>query len=236
MRTASLATPNAGTAPVLVVEDEPKIAQLLIDYLVEASYTTHWLKRGDEVIPWVAQHHPQLIVLDLMLPGRDGMEICREIRSESDVPIVIVTARVEEIDRLLGLELGADDYVCKPFSPREVVARVKAILRRVSLQRQQGGGYLGIELDEEQYHASVHGHALDLTPVEFRLLAVLHNHPGRVFSRGQLMDQIYGIEHAISDRTVDSHIKNLRKKLREHQLDPEEEVIRTIHGVGYKLE
>lgn len=224
------------TAPVLVVEDEPKIARLLTDYLAEASYPTHWLSNGAQVLQWVHTHPVQLIILDLMLPGKDGIEICREIRKESDVPIIIVTARVEEIDRLMGLELGADDYVCKPFSPREVVARVRTILRRVDTQRAQHSNYLGIELDENRYQASVHGHALDLTPVEFRLLAVLHGRPGRVFSRSQLMDQVYGFDHAISDRTVDSHIKNLRRKLREHQLDPEEEVIRTIHGVGYKLE
>lgn len=224
------------SSPVLVVEDEPKIAQLLVDYLAEASYPTHWLSSGDEVLPWVRRHAPQLIVLDLMLPGKDGMEVCREVRAYSDVPIIMVTARVEEIDRLLGLELGADDYVCKPFSPREVVARIKGILRRVATQRAQADSYLGIELNQDLYRASVHGHVLDLTPVEFRLLAVLHQHPGRVFSRSQLMDQVYGVDHAISDRTVDSHIKNLRRKLREHQLDPDEEVIRTIHGVGYKLE
>ena len=227
-------TVEHSSAPVLVVEDEPKIAQLLVDYLLQAAYSAHHIGHGEEVVPWVRRHDPQLILLDVMLPGKDGMSICREIRCFSDVPIVMVTARVEEIDRLLGLKLGADDYICKPFSPREVVARVRAILRRVDSQRSSGGEYLGIVLDREQHRAHVNGHPLDLTPVEFRLLGVLFTHPGRVFSRNQLMDLVYEDSRAISDRTVDSHIKNLRRKVREFQ--PGEEVIRTVYGVGYKLE
>lgn len=221
-------------SPVLVVEDEPKIAQLLVDYLVQASYPTHHLGNGEEVVSWVRDHQPRLILLDVMLPGRDGMSICREIREFSDVPIVMVTARVEEIDRLLGLELGADDYICKPFSPREVVARVQAIMRRVASQNARGGGYLGIVIDRQHHRAHVNGQALDLTPVEFRLLGVLLRHPGRVFSRNQLMDRIYRDRRTVSDRTMDSHIKNIRRKVRD--IIPDEEVIRTVYGVGYKLE
>lgn len=224
----------ATVSPVLVVEDEPKIAGLLVDYLLQASYPTHHIENGEEVVPWVRDHDPRLILLDVMLPGRDGMSICREIRGFSDVPIVMVTARVEEIDRLLGLELGADDYICKPFSPREVVARVHAIMRRVTSQNSQGGEYLGIVLDRDQHRAYVDGHPLDLTPVEFRLLGVLLGRPGRVFSRNQLMDRVYKDSRAVTDRTMDSHIKNLRRKVREFQ--PGEEVIRTVYGVGYKLE
>ena len=224
----------ANGSPVLVVEDEPKIAQLLIDYLLQASYPTHHIGNGEDVVPWVRDHDPRLILLDVMLPGMDGMSICREIRGFSDVPIVMVTARVEEIDRLLGLELGADDYICKPFSPREVVARVHAIMRRVASQNTQGGDYLGIVVDREQHRAQVSGNALDLTPVEFSLLGVLLGHPGRVFSRNQLMDRIYNDRRAVSDRTMDSHIKNLRRKVREYL--PNEEVIRTVYGIGYKLE
>ncbi len=219
---------------VLVVEDEPKIARLLVDYLARAHYPTHHIGNGDEVVPWVRDHNPRLILLDIMLPGRDGMSICREIRQFSIVPIVMVTARVEEIDRLLGLELGADDYICKPFSPREVVARVHAIMRRVATQNVRGGAYLGIVVDRERHRAHVDGHVLDLTPVEFRLLGVLHGHAGRVFSRNQLMDRIYRDRRSVSDRTMDSHIKNLRRKIREFL--PSEEVIRTVYGVGYKLE
>lgn len=221
-------------SPVLVVEDEPKIAQLLVDYLLQANYPTHHIGHGEEVVPWVRDHSPRLILLDIMLPGKDGMSICREIRGFSNVPIVMVTARVEEIDRLLGLELGADDYICKPFSPREVVARVHAIMRRVASQSARGGGYLGILIDRERHRAHVNGHALDLTPVEFRLLGVLLRHPGRVFSRNQLMDRVYEDSRTVSDRTMDSHIKNLRRKVREFL--PDEEVIRTVYGVGYKLE
>ena len=221
-------------SPVLVVEDEPKIAQLLVDYLLQANYPTHHIGNGEEVVPWVRDHDPRLILLDVMLPGRDGMSICREIRGFSDVPIVMVTARVEEIDRLLGLELGADDYICKPFSPREVIARVHAIMRRVASQQSAEGEYLGIVVDREQHRAYVNGHLLDLTPMEFRLLGVLLENPGRVFTRNQLMDRVYKDRRAVSDRTMDSHIKNLRRKVREFQ--PGEEVIRTVYGVGYKLE
>ena len=221
-------------SPILVVEDEPKIAQLLVDYLAQASYPTHHIGHGEEVVPWVREHSPRLILLDVMLPGRDGMSICREIRGFSDVPIVMVTARVEEIDRLMGLELGADDYICKPFSPREVVARVHAIMRRVASQNALGGGYLGIVIDREHHRAGVNGNALDLTPVEFRLLGVLLGNPGRVYSRNQLMDRVYRDSRTVSDRTMDSHIKNLRRKVRE--FIPDEEVIRTVYGVGYKLE
>ena len=219
---------------ILIVEDEPKIASLLNDYLERASFDTHWLERGGEVVDWIKAHKPDLILLDLMLPERDGMSICKEIRTFSEVPIMMVTARVDEIDRLLGLELGADDYICKPFSPREVVARVRTILRRIHVRATSDSAYLGIELDEGLYRASINGSPLDLTPVEFRLLSVLYKYPGRVFSRDQLMDRVYPDDRAVSDRTVDSHVKNLRKKVSE--LLPGEEVIRTIYGVGYKLE
>lgn len=228
------AVAGVNASPILVVEDEPKLARLLVDYLVQAGYSTHWLCDGAEAVVWAREHAPQLILLDVMLPGKDGMEVCHDIRTFSDVPIVMVTARVEEIDRLLGLELGADDYICKPFSPREVVARVKAILRRVATQQSASRGYLGLELDREKHRATVLGHGLDLTPVEFRLLDVLLSHPGRVYSRNQLLDLVYGDRHVVSDRSVDSHIKNLRRKVREFQ--PDEQVICTVYGVGYKLE
>lgn len=225
---------DVGAAPVLVVEDEPKLARLLVDYLVQAAYATHWLSDGEEAVVWVREHSPRLILLDVMLPGKDGMTACRDIRAFSDVPIVMITARVEEVDRLLGLELGADDYICKPFSPREVVARVKAILRRVATQQAASRGYLGLELDREKHRATVLGHALDLTPVEFRLLDVLLSHPGRVYSRNQLLDLVYDDGHVVSDRSIDSHVKNLRRKVRAFQ--PTEQVICTVYGVGYKLE
>ena len=223
---------------ILIVEDEPKLARLVSDYLKAASFETAIIADGREVVPAVKARVPDLILLDLMLPGRDGFDVCRELRTFSDVPIVMMTARVEEIDRLVGLELGADDYICKPFSPREVVARVKAILRRT--QRGNGGSAPavpedeGLRIDESTYTASFKGNALDLTPVEFRLLKTLAAAPGRVFSRDQLLDNLYTDHRVVTDRTVDSHIKNLRRKL--DAVSPEQELIRSIYGVGYKLE
>jgi len=218
---------------ILIVEDEPKLAALLADYLTAASYKTQIVADGREVIPAVKAAPPDLILLDLMLPGRDGIDVCRELRTFSEIPVIMVTARVEEIDRLLGLEIGADDYICKPFSPREVVARVRAILRRA----QRGAAApaaTGLTIDEAQYRAAFNGRELDLTPVEFRLLNTLAAAPGRVFSRQQLLDNLYEDHRVVTDRTVDSHIKNLRRKLDE--VSPEQELIRSIYGVGYKLE
>ncbi len=220
---------------ILIVEDEPKIADLLRDYLHQSNYATHCIGHGDIVDEWVRSNSPDLVLLDLMLPGKDGMTICRELRAHSQIPIIIITARVDEIDRLLGLELGADDYVCKPFSPREVVARVKAILRRIEMTKSDSGeGYAGISIDEDKFVASIGEHKLDLTPVEFRLLSRLAGHPGRVFSRDQLMDKIYVDGRIISDRTVDSHVKNLRQKI--CSAVGNDDMIRSIYGVGYKLE
>lgn len=217
---------------ILVVEDEPKLAGLLREYLERAGYEPHCLGNGLEVVPWVRERAPDLVLLDLMLPGKDGMEICREIRSFSGVPIVMVTARVEEIDRLLGLELGADDYICKPFSPREVVARVKAVLRRAGGHPSPAGH--GLSLDPDRYKATLHGRDLDLTAVEFQLLRILAENPGRIFSRSRLMDRIYPDRRVVSDRTIDSHVKKLRRKIA--AAAPGEEWIRSLYGAGYKLE
>ncbi len=222
-------------ALVLIVEDEPKIARLLEDYLQQSNYETHWLDSGLTVDDWCKNNNPDVVLLDLMLPGKDGLAVCRELRSHSQVPIIMVTARVDEIDRLLGLELGADDYICKPFSPREVVARVKALLRRVEMiKANPTTAYRGLAIDDEKFSATVDGHALDLTPVEFRLLTLLASQPGRVFSRDQLMNNIYLDGRVVSDRTVDSHVKNLRQKI--HETIGSDELIRSIYGVGYKLE
>jgi two-component system, OmpR family, response regulator BaeR len=214
---------------ILIVEDEPKLAALESDYLKTAGYETHAIGNGADVVPWVRENGPDLILLDLMLPGRDGLEICRELRTFSDVPIVMVTAKVEEIDRLIGLDLGADDYVCKPFSVRELVARVRAILRR---GRPVPGP--GLQLDEEKHVARLDGRPLDLTPVEFRLLGTLAAAPGRVFPRARLLERLYDDHRVVTDRTVDAHIKNLRRKL--EAVRPGEELVRSIYGVGYKLE
>ena len=219
-------------AHVLVVEDEAKLAALLRDYLQASSYRVTVLGEGNGVVAWVREHAPDAIVLDLMLPGVDGLTLCREIRAFSSVPMLMATARVEEIDRLLGLELGADDYVCKPSSPREVVARVKAVLRRVQAVRR--GDAAPLVFDEERQEARLHGRVLPLTPVELRLLRALAQRPGRVFSRGQLIDALYLDHRVVSDRTVDSHVKNLRRKIAETcgGLDP----VSSIYGLGYKLE
>src|SRR5690606_3805545 len=172
----------------------------------------------------------------LMLPGRDGLELCRDIRSRTSIPVIMVTARTEEIDRLLGLELGADDYICKPYSPREVVARVKAVLRRSAADqapaRMREAG--GLEIDEGAWSARLDGVPLDLTPVEFRLLALLAGQPGRIFSRDQVLDGLYDDRRVVTDRAVDSHVKNLRRKLA--AVRPDEELIRSVYGVGYRLD
>jgi two-component system response regulator BaeR len=219
---------------ILIVEDEPKLAEIEKEYLERAGYATHVLRDGREVASWVRGEHPSLVLLDLMLPGRDGMDVCREIRSFSQIPIIMVTARVDEIDRLLGLEIGADDYVCKPFSPRELVARVRAILRRtagVSDALTDAGGFV---LDDSRFVATLDGQDLGLTAVEFRLLKILLTPRGRVWRREQLLDRLYDDHRVVSDRTVDSHVKNLRRKL--EAVRPGVDHIRSVYGVGYKLE
>jgi len=217
---------------ILVVEDEPKLANLLRDYLEQAGYEPHCLGDGREVVPWVREQAPDLVLLDLMLPGKDGMEILREIRSFSGIPVLMVTSRVEEIDRLLGLELGADDYICKPFSPREVIARVRAVLRRTG--GQPSPAVHGLSLDKERFRATLHGRDLDLTAIEFQLLHILAQNPGRIFSRSQLMERIYPDQRIVSDRTIDSHVKKLRRKIA--SAAPGEEWIHSLYGVGYKVE
>lgn len=218
---------------ILLVEDEVELAELVRDYLLHEGYEVTMRHSGAGVVDEVRADQPDMILLDLMLPGVDGLTICREVRRFSEVPIIMVTARVEEIDRLLGLELGADDYICKPFKPREVVARVKAVLRRTFIGTVKSEGE-GLQLDTESYAASYDGNKLDLTSAEFRLLAALHARPGRVFSRQELLDAAYEDYREVGDRSVDSHIKNLRRKLGEHMGD--ENPIHSVYGVGYKLE
>ena len=218
-------------AYVLIVEDEPKLARLLQDYLRASGFETRQVSDGREVQSAIAQRRPQLVLLDLMLPGLHGLEVFKQVRAAGDIPVIMITALVEEVDRLVGLELGADDYICKPFSPREVVARAKAVLRRgerVALPAQ------GLALDEQRYEAQLDGQVLALTPVEFRLLRTLCARPGRIFPRGELLDSLYNDHRVVSDRTVDSHVKNLRRKLQ--QVRPDEDVVHSVYGVGYKLE
>lgn len=216
---------------ILIVEDEPRLAELHRDYLQQAGYQTHIIGDGELVLPWLQKNDPALILLDVMLPGKDGLEICKEIRVVSSVPIIMVTARVEEIDRILGLEFGADDYICKPFSPREVVARVKAVLRRFSGTLCKNSI---LQLDVDCYTAVLEGKKLDLTAVEFQLLKILAEKPGRIFSRDQLMEKIYSDQRIVYDRTIDSHIKKLRKKISD--VAPHLDIIFSVYGVGYKYE
>jgi two-component system, OmpR family, response regulator BaeR len=223
------------TKHILIVEDEPKIAKLIGDYLEKAGFKTVRLERGDKVIPFIKRDRPDLILLDIMLPGMEGTDVCREIRKFADIPIIMITARVEEIDRLLGLELGADDYICKPFSPREVVARVKAVMRRTfprpDAKRRLNAGPLTLE--EDTHQVLIDDYNLNLTPSEFGLLSVFMSYPNRVFSRSELLDKVQGYQFEGYDRTIDSHVKNLRKKIAEKI--PDVEIITTVYGVGYKF-
>lgn len=223
---------SAERQSILIVEDEPGIAGLLRDYLRGAGFDAHIEGDGAAAVARVRELAPALVLLDLMLPGKDGLTICREVRQFSRVPIIMVTARIEEIDRLLGLEIGADDYICKPFSPREVVARVKAVLRRAAAAPLPDPGLL--QLDEHRYEARVAGAAVPLTAVEFQLLKMLAAEPGRIFSRTRLMDGIYPDHRVVSDRTIDSHIKKLRRKL--EAAAPDLELVHSVYGVGYKVE
>ena len=217
---------------VLIVEDETKIASLLNDYLVESGFETSVLYNGEDVEDWLSNNSTNIMLLDLMLPGKNGVDICKDVRRSSSLPIIMITAKVEEIDRLLGLELGADDYICKPFSPREVVARVKAVLRRSDSTEDLSNK--GLVLDIDTYKAIINGEDLNLTAVEFQLLKVLSDQPGRIFSRSVLVDKIYNDGRVVSDRTIDSHIKKLRKKIAEKL--PDIELIHSLYAVGYKFE
>jgi len=220
---------------ILIVEDEIKLARLQADYLQNAGFDTVCLNSGLEVLPWLKANHTDLILLDLMLPGCDGLDICRELRSFSSVPIIMITARIEEIDRLLGLELGADDYICKPFSPREMVARVKAVLRRLQAQTRNAlASRSTLKLDPDSFRVLAGEQEVELTTVEFQLLQALYQQPGRIFSRSRLMDLIYPDQRIVSDRTIDSHIKKLRKKLSD--LLPDQELIHSVYGAGYRYD
>jgi two-component system response regulator BaeR len=233
-------------ARVLVVEDEPKLAGLLADYLRAAGHEPEWVADGHAALQaWTERRH-DLVLLDLMLPGLDGLALCRQLRTMTAVPIVMLTARADEADRLAGLELGADDYIAKnPFSPREVMARVKAVLRRTRAMPPPPSP-LPVALpwpavpppqlvvDEEGWRAAWAGRALDLTPIEFRLLSTLAAQPGRVYPRSQLLELLHGDARAPTERAVDSHVKNLRRKL--EQAGAGSERIRSVYGVGYCYE
>lgn len=229
------ATARVATARILVVEDDAKIASLLVDYLRNAGYEAASVGDGLAAVASVRAAPPAAVLLDVMLPGLDGIEVCRELRRFSRVPVMMITARVDEIDRLLGLDTGADDYVCKPFSPREVVARVRALLRRAAA----GSGdapcaAAAWAIDADAQQVRWRGRPLPLTPVEYRLLSRLLAQPGRVFARAQLLDAVHETFHDVSDRAIDSHVKNIRRKL--DDAEPGVAVIESVYGVGYRFD
>lgn len=223
---------------ILIVEDEPKLASLMADYLAAAHFRVETLAEGGGVVERVRAAAPDLLLLDLMLPGKDGLTICREIRAFSSLPVIMITARSEEIDRLLGLELGADDYICKPFSPREMVARVKAILRRTRVEGPSGpaSSPAGLRVDATAHQAWCDSTPLDLTPAEFRLLHLFSAHPGRAFTREQLLDALYDDKRVVTDRTVDTHVKNLRRKLEQAGAGEGAGCITSVYGLGYRFD
>jgi DNA-binding response OmpR family regulator len=221
---------------ILVVDDEARIAKLVRDYLERAGFGVLTARDGGMALTLARRERPDLIILDLMLPGVDGLDVCRRLRQESGVPIIMLTARVEEADRVVGLELGADDYVTKPFSPRELVARVRATLRRA--EGQVGPATViragDVELDTAALTATVADEPVDLTATEFHLLATLARQPGRIFSREQLLEAVHGVAFEGYDRSIDSHVKNIRRKIEPDPRQPR--YIQTVYGVGYRFD
>ena len=221
---------------VLVVDDDPEIVRLVRAYLEQAGFGVLAAHDGKKAMQMARNEKPDLVVLDLMLPEMDGWDVCRALRKESDVPVIMLTARVEETDKLVGLELGADDYVTKPFSPRELVARVRSVLRRAqgvpSKPEQITRGAITVDLS--RHAVSVRGQSVDLTPTEFDLLATLMEDPGRAFTRSQLLESVQGYAYEGYERTIDVHVKNLRQKI---EADPKKpQLIKTVYGLGYKFE
>ncbi len=216
---------------ILLVDDEPEILEISRDYLKASGFDVVTARDGALGLSAARREKPDLIVLDLMMPEMDGLDLCRAIRRESNVPIIMLTARVDEADKLVGLEIGADDYMTKPFSPRELVARVKVVLRRVSGDSTAEVIRAGeVSLDRAHYEVQVGKRAIQLTPTEFEIMATLMSQPGRIFSRTQLLNAAHGVAFESYERAIDSHIRNLR-----HKLEPSELIV-TVHGVGYKFQ
>ena len=218
---------------ILIVEDDSKISALLADYFLAEGYEVEQCADGRSAVEAIRRAAPNLVLLDLMLPELDGLEVCKSVRTFSQVPIIMITARVDEIDRLLGLDIGADDYVCKPFSPREIVARAKAQIRRASGKFLSSSGPR-FSVDREHMRILIDATPLPLTPVEFRLLGELIEHPDRIYSRQQLLDFAHEDQRDINDRTVDSHIKNIRRKIQ--KCLPEGDYLQSVYGMGYRFE
>jgi len=219
---------------ILIVEDEANIAEVLVAYCEKEGYQSIHLSSGQGVTQFVKENTIDLILLDLMLPEVDGLTICKQIRLFSDVPIIMVTAKNEEIDRLFGLEFGADDYICKPFSPREVIARIKAVLRRFENHSMSLIKQSGFEMEPEKYKVKIKGELIDFTPIEFKIFELFLKNVGRVFSRDEILNMVYQDTSEVSDRNIDTHIKNIRKKINTIRADSNP--ICSVYGVGYKFE
>lgn len=218
---------------ILIVEDQENIAEVLIAYAKQQNYETEHFNSGKGVVSFVKQNAVDLILLDLMLPDVDGTELCKQIRAFSSVPIIMLTAKSEEIDRLQGLELGADDYICKPFSPKEVIARIKAVLRRTSQPKTNIINHNNFQLHKDDYEARLNDKSIGFTAVEFKIFLLFISHVGRVFTREDIINNVYSDTTDISDRNIDTHIKNIRKKINDIQagLNP----IAAVYSVGYKF-
>jgi two-component system alkaline phosphatase synthesis response regulator PhoP len=220
---------------VLVVDDESRIVELAREYLEHAGFAVLIATDGPSALMTARTRKPDVMVLDLGLPGMDGLDVARTLRRESSIPIVMLTARDDELDRVLGLEIGADDYVTKPFSPRELVARIRAILRRVEREVEPGDRIqaAGVSIDIARMRVEVEGRTVELTPTEFQLLVTLARQPGRIFTRSQLLDAIHGLAFESYERAIDAHVKNLRRKL---EADPgRSRYVLTVYGVGYRF-
>jgi len=219
---------------ILIVEDEPKLSCSMAEYLDNSGFQTYIIDNGNHVVDWVQRNSPTLILLDLMLPDKDGISICQEIRTFSQVPIIMASAKTDEIDRLVGLEIGADDYLCKPFSLREVVARVKAVIRRHEYIPHETPAEISLSLDRSSSCVVFNDNKVELTAIEFNILTKLSQQPGKIFKRNELMDCAYEDGRIVNDRTVDSHMKKIRRKLA--NLAPDKKFLHAIYGVGYKFE
>ncbi|MCK7597223.1 response regulator [Microbulbifer sp. CAU 1566] len=222
------------SANLLIVEDETKVARLLKNFLQAQGHKCSVVERGDLVMDWLKSNRADVILLDVMLPGLDGMAVCRAIREYSTVPIIMLTARVEEVDQLLGLELGADDYICKPFNMKNVAARVSALLRRIQFESDKEEQALEAELPENDNRLLLRGQPVELTATEYRILRPLYKNKGRIYTRAQLLDLAYSDDRDVTERSIDTHIKSIRKKIA--NVMPELDLIHSIYAMGYKWE
>jgi len=216
---------------VVIIEDETDLAELLKQFLQAEGMEPHIISDGSEAVGWIRENNPDVVLLDIMLPNKDGIEICKEVRQFSDIPIVMATAKVDEIDRLIGFETGANDYICKPYSSREVIARIKSLVRLYNRHHDSSDGLI---LDHNNCHVRHQNREIELSRTEFRLLSLLYNNQGSIYNRKQIIAEVYTDYRVVSERNVDSHIKNLRKKMAE--LDSDIEFIRSVYGAGYKYE